>query len=85
MTVEEKNQRERRHDALDKCYLHVRRFHEFGEIVRDFVEEIEMYESIPVEKIEFFNKCMNSVSGKADQVAQVIIGIKEAMRKKRAT
>ena len=58
-------------------------WHEFGETVRDFIEEIELNESITSEKITIFALCMEKLGEKVDKVADLMGQIKRAVKNKK--
>ena len=60
-------------------------WHEFGETVRDFIEEIELNESISSEKIAIFTLCMKKIGAKVDKVADLMGHIKRAVNNKKFT
>ena len=81
----QKLKQENRRDALDRCYRSVQMWHEFGETVRDFIEEIELNESITSEKIAIFALCMEKLGEKVDKVADLMGQIKRAVKNKKFT
>ena len=80
LSEQERHELKRRTDALDRCYRNVEVWHELGERVRDFVEELESNETIPASKIETFALCMMKLSNKIDRVAEIMAQLKEAIR-----
>ena len=70
----------RRTDALDRCSRNVEVWHEFGERVQDFVEELNSNEMIPASRIETFALCMMKLNNKINRVAEIMAQLKEAIR-----
>ena len=78
----QKLEQENRRDALDRYYRSVQMWHQFGETVRDFIEEIELNESITSEKIAIFTLCMEKLGEKVDKVADLMGQIKSCEKQK---
>ena len=60
-------------------------WHEFGETVRDFIEEIELNKTISSEKIAIFRWCMEELGAKVDKVADLMGQIKRAVKNNKFT
>ena len=76
----QRHELKRKTDALDRCYRNVEVWHELGERVQDFVEELDSNEMIPASRIETFALCMMKLSNKIDRVAEIMVQLKEAIR-----